>query len=262
MLILWAVSIIFLLFAWIFFLPIFMLGFILSIPFFTIALPVSLCIGAGIFFAFDHIKESSIRDIISSAPYRLWFGDIRVPLPDGKFLICCHPHGVLCTAAIVGIHLKPNSKTLIAVAPIVFMVPVIGWIAKHLGAIPATYNDILKALKTTSVILLPGGVPEIVALERKQEYTRRYGFLKCADHAQVDILKIKTDTHYELLPIPFYNFRMYIAKHYNIPITFPWVFGWYGTWLPQPKPIVPNILQFTYNKQDNLETNHRNYYKL
>jgi hypothetical protein len=260
MLIVWAAVLVTLIFAWIFFLPMFMVGFLLSIPFFTIALPISLLIAGGVFLAFDHIKESTIRDILTSAPYHMWFGKIHVPIPEGKYLICCHPHGILCTAAIVGIHFRPKSKTLIAVAPIVFLVPVIGWIAKHLGAIPATYHDILKGLETTSVILLPGGVPEIIASERKQQYTKRWGFLKCAQKANVDILKIKTDTHYELLPMPFYDTRMYIAQHYNVPITFPWVFGWCGSWIPQPKPITPKVKRFQYIKGHSIEQNRIKYY--
>lgn len=264
MLFLWAILISLLIFMWIFFLPIFVIGFTLAIPFFVVALPLSLLIAGGIYLSFDNIKESSLRDIVASAPFHRWFRRIHVPLDLSKHhLICCHPHGVLCTMAIVGIHLKPKSKTLIAVAPIVFTIPVIGWIAKHLGAIPATYKHIVSALQETSVILLPGGVPEIVSHEIKQSYTDRIGFLKCARQAGVNIYSvIGKQRYYDLLRMPFHGIRMHIAKTYNLPAVFPWVFGWYGTWMPLRNPIEPTVKYFEMDRGDIKETRKRYYARI
>ena len=246
MLFLWAICMTALIFMWVFFLPIFIVGFLVAIPFFTIALPISLAISAAIYLSYDQIKESSLRDIISSAPFEVWFQNIDINLDLTKnHLICCHPHGILCTAAVMGIHFKPKSKTLIAVAPIVFMVPIIGWIAKHLGAIPATYDAIIGGLKHTSVILLPGGVPEIICVEKEVHYTDRVGFLRCAKRAGVTIYAIVNEKkYYDLVPMPLYNLRLHIAKTYNIPIVFPWILGWYGTWLPKRFPIQPRWFEF------------------
>ena len=257
MLFLWALAMILLIFIWVFFLPIFIVGFLLSIPFFVIALPVSLIVGSSIYLCFDHIKESSIRDIISSAPFHRWFGEIRVLVPEGNNLICCHPHGVICTMAIFGIHFKPQSTTLIAVTPVLFMVPVAGWIAKHLGAIPATNADIERALETTSVLLLPGGVPEIVSHEKGDMYTQRWGFLKF----KKDIVVVHSNRqYYTLMPLPLYDIRMYIAKKYDIPIVFPWIFGWCGTWIPEPIPITPSVHMFNYDDDKSLEENRIEYF--
>lgn len=257
MLFLWALVTIILIFMWIFLLPIFVVGFFLSIPFFVVALPVSLAIGAGIYISFDHIKESSLREIISSAPFEVWFGEIEVPIPAGNHLICCHPHGMICTMAIFGIHFQPKSKTLIAVAPVVFAVPVIGWIAKHLGAIPATHQDIQRALQHTSVILLPGGVPEIITTEKGLEYKHRWGFLKFG----TSVVSVRgTETYYDIIPLPLYDLRLFIAKRYNIPIVFPWIFGWYGTWIPKPNPIKPTVRLFKYEKEEDLEVVRKRYY--
>jgi len=246
MLFLWAICMACLIFMWVFSLPIFIIGFVVAIPFFTIALPLSLMISAAIYISYDHIKESSLRDIISSAPFEVWFHSIDINLDlTQNHLICCHPHGVLCTSAIFGIHFKPKSKTLIAVAPIVFTVPIIGWIAKHLGAIPATYNDIIEGLRHTSVILLPGGVPEIICMERGVHYMDRVGFLRCAKRAGVKIYAIVNENnYYELLPMPLYKLRLNIAKTLNIPIVFPYIFGWCGTWLPKRLPIQPTYFEF------------------
>lgn len=259
MLFLWAIATIVLIFMWIFLLPIFIVGFVLSVPFFVVALPVSLAIGAGIYISFDHIKESTLREIVSSAPFEAWFGEISVPIPAGKHLICCHPHGMICTMALFGIHFQPKSKTLIAVAPVVFVVPIIGWIAKHLGAIPATYHDIRRALEHTSVILLPGGVPEIVSTERGLEYQQRWGFLKCRD----TIVSVKgKESYYDMIPLPLYDLRLFIAKRYNIPIVFPWIFGWNGTWIPKPKAIKPTVQIFNYDNTKDLEQNRKAYFSM
>ena len=264
MLFLWAILLTLLIFMWIFFLPIFVIGFAFAIPFFIVALPASLIIAAGIYLSYDNIKESSIRDILCSAPFHIWFKKIHVPLNlEQNHLICCHPHGVLCTMAIVGIHLKPKSKTLIAVAPIVFTIPIIGWIAKHLGAIPATYQHIISALQETSVILLPGGVPEIVTHEKHQTYNDRIGFLKCARKAGVNIYSVfSKKRYYDLMPIPFYKLRLYIAKQYNLPAVFPWVFGWYGTWLPNRNTIEPIIKHFEVDDSDILKLRERYYARI
>ncbi len=261
MLFLWAIAMIVLIFMWIFLLPIFVVGFLLSIPFFVVALPVSLAITGGIYVSFDHIKESTIRDIISSAPYEKWFGSIEINIPEGRHLVCCHPHGLICTMAVFGIHFQPKSKTLIAVAPILFAVPIIGWIAKHMGAIPATYEDIGKALQHTSVVLLPGGVPEIISTERQLQYTQRWGFLKCVQNTNFNIIRVEgKERYYEVIKLPLYELRMFIAKKYGVPIVFPWIFGWYGTWIPKPKPIKPTITVFEYDKTKTLEENRKKYF--
>lgn len=261
MLFLWAIVTIVLIFMWIFLLPIFVVGFCLSIPFFVVALPLSLVVAAGIYISVDHIKESSLREILSSAPFEAWFGEIVVPIPKGNHLICCHPHGMICTMAVFGIHFQPKSKTLIAVAPVVFVVPIIGWIAKHLGAIPATYEDIGRALEHTSVILLPGGVPEIICTERGLQYTQRWGFLKCVQDNFKIICVRGHESYYDIIPLPLYDLRLFIAKKYNIPIVFPWIFGYCGTWIPKPKPIKPTITVYEYDKNKNVEENRKQYYE-
>ena len=57
-----------LLFMWIFFLPIFLVGFFFSIPFFVVSLPISLMIGAGIYLSFGQIKS---RPCVTSLPLAL-----------------------------------------------------------------------------------------------------------------------------------------------------------------------------------------------
>ncbi len=263
MLFLWTCLICILVFMWIFLLPIFIIGFLFSIPFFVFALPVSLMIGGTIYLCYDHIKESSIRDIITNGMFefaQFWFGPNTIVVPNKRALICCHPHGVLCTIALVGIHFRPKSKTLIAVAPLFFTVPVIGWLAKHLGAIPASYESIKKALQHTSVVLIPGGVPEIICLEQLEQYTKRWGFLKLAKECMCPIVSIcGKHNYYDLLPMPFYDLRKYLSNKIGIPIVFPWVFGWMGTWLPKRKPMEATVFEFEVG--DDIEESRKLYYE-
>lgn len=263
MLLLWALGLSMLLFLWLFSLPILMIGVACLVPFCIVFAPISFAITLVVYYCVRPTNESSLREVLSAAPMEYWFGKIDVNIPDGNYLICCHPHGVICTVALFGIHFQPKSKTLVAVAPLLFAVPIVGWVAKHLGAIPATYKEITNALEYTSVILMPGGVPEIVTYERQLPYTHRWGFLKCARDTKRRILRIQSSTrYYDTVSLPLYEVRLFIAKRYNVPVVFPWVFGWRGTWIPKPLNICPNVKMFQYDISATLEQNRRAYYEV
>lgn len=252
-----------LIFSWVFFLPIFIIGFLFAIPFFLCTLPISIATSYYVYKLVGPIHESKIRTFISQ-DYTFWFGKINIDTINNEpKLICAHPHGIICTPLLFGLHFKPGSKTLIAVAPLLFMVPVIGWMIRHLGAIPATYNGIKKALTDgSSVILFPGGVPEIITYERHQHYTRRQGFLKIAKDTNCDILSVyNIHEYYDTIEGPLYDLRLFIARTYNIPITIPWLFGWYWTPLPKRIPIEPKSTLFKYDYNETLILNRKKYFQ-
>lgn len=251
-----------LIFIWVFFLPIFIIGFLFAIPFFVCTLPLSIATGYCVYKLMGPIQESNIRRFLSQ-DYTFWFGKIDIDtINDEPKLICGHPHGIICTPLLFGLHFKPESRTLVAVAPLLFMVPVIGWLARHLGAIPATYNDIKNALTDgSSVILFPGGVPEIIAYERHQHYIRRQGFLKIARDTHRDILSVyNTHEYYDPIEGPLYDLRLFIARTYNVPIAIPWLFGWHWTPLPKRIPIEPICKLFKYEYKESLDLNRERYY--
>lgn len=210
-------------FIWMYMIPFLIIGLILCFPIFVFVLPV--------FFIFGILQYYFNRESLSKIDYKWWFGQAPPIYLKQKYLICFHPHGILCTAAVVCIHLKNNTK--FAVAPILLNIPVVGLFAKSLGCIEATELSICNALKSHSVILCPGGIPELV-LQRL--YTRRHGFLRIASKMDIPILPVlcKT-TFYDSIPMPFETIRLKIAKM-GIPIMFP-PLGWYGTWLPKRRPI-------------------------
>tara|TARA_A100001015_G_scaffold144060_1_gene159891 strand:- start:4097 stop:4747 length:651 start_codon:yes stop_codon:yes gene_type:complete len=183
----------------------------------------------------EFIPEGAIRNYVNTIEYEKWFGEIDyLPHYDQPSLVCLHPHGIICTGILFSAHFSPGSTTLFAVSKWLFYVPFVGWLARHLGCIPATYGDIEKALKTNTVILVPGGVPELITGE---VYTRRHGFLKIAKKANVSIVPVVSkDIYYDRIPCPLSSLRLEIAKRMDLPIMFP-VLGYYGTWLPKRIPI-------------------------
>ena len=236
----WMVAI----FIWIYLLPILFVGTFLCIPFFVLVTPPLMIISLTVMYLFkdEIIPEGSIRKLVNHLPYHQWFGRIcDVPdISNTRKLICSHPHGIICTSVLFSIHFRPKSTTVFAVSKWLFTVPFVGWLARHVGCIPATYKDIEAALQKTSVILVPGGVPELVT---GKLYTKRYGFLKIAHKIKVPIMPCTSSTkYYHILACPFESMRLYIAEKIDLPLMFP-AFGWYGTWLPNRSSIQMNVFE-------------------
>ena len=190
------------------------------------------------------IPKSNLRKIFSSIPWHEWFPCNIVHIKDTS-VVAVHPHGLLCCGALAGIHFVPDSTTVFAVAPILFYVPIIGWIIRLLGCIPASYDIMLDALhRNHSVIVMPGGVPEIVLSEFGDDMQwflhKRRGFLRLAKEASVPIVAVAVRGEcatYRRVEAPFVRERAYVSWRTNIPFTFPLFFGWYGTWIPQRTPL-------------------------
>lgn len=230
------------LFLWAYSLPLLVFLFFVGVPIVVPLFLIGLLISSSLKLVYTKpIKTSRIRTFFNKLNYRFWFHDIdKVEIPNDNMLICSHPHNVFCLSILLSVHFTPGSTTLFVVAPLVFHIPFLGVLAAHLGCIPASKDSILEGLKTSSVILVPGGVPEIITLERDEMYTSRYGMFKI----DAPILPVVSLTkHYYLPPIPFYDLRMFIAKKYHVPVVFPWVFGYYGTWLPKRLPIRMKVLK-------------------
>ena len=242
------------LFVWAYSIPILILlicfGAPIAIPIFSTALFISTSLQL---IYKKPIVTSAIREYMNEIDLTDWFGNIdRVPLPEKAHLICSHPHNVFCLGALLSIHFQPNSKTLIAVAPLIFHIPIVGWIAAQVGCIPSSKQSITHALDARmSVILVVGGVPEVVSYERNEIYTDRHQFLKF----DAPILPVVTTSkHYVVPRAPLYDLRLFIAKRYSVPIIYPWVFGWMCTWLPDRKPVTVKVLEVK-------ERTHEEYFK-
>ena len=244
---LWIVAI----FLWMYLIPVMLLGLVFFFPIF-------ICI-APVFFLFAILQYYFNRETLENIDYRVWFGQIdKIDLKNKNYLVAFHPHGILCTGILVGLHFQPNSKTKFAVAPLLINMPIVGMYCEKLGCIPATKKDISNALKKHSVILCPGGIPELVS---GKLYTRRHGFLKIAQKMDVPILPVvcKT-TFFDTLPLPFVNFRIWIAKTFGIPLMLP-PFGYFLTWLPKRKPVKLKTFDL-FTVEGDIEEERQKYFEL
>ena len=137
------------LFVWAYSMQILLFLLLVGVPF---ALPmILLMLGVSHVLQLVYTKPiltSPIRTYLNNIDLTFWFGEIdRVPLPEKNHVIASHPHHVFCLAALLCIHFQPKSKTLIAVAPLIFHVPLVGWIAAQVGCIPSSFRSLFIDLK-------------------------------------------------------------------------------------------------------------------
>jgi len=223
---------------WIFSLPLLLFTSIIWIPVGTICFVVSFIAS---FFIQIYLKDivihkSPLRTFITNLKLYLWFYTKPVTVPK-KHIILAHPHGILCCGVISMIHFVKKSNTVIAVAPILFYIPIFGWVLRYMGAIPATYTCIKKAVKKKSVILVLDGIAGIVGMENKSLYIeKRYGAFKIAKETDTPILPIWVHNEYktfDIIKLPYINIRKKISENIGFPLMFPCILGWYGTWMPK-----------------------------
>lgn len=190
----------------------------------------------------DIIVESIWRDMIACLKLRTWFKSYKVHWKGDSFipknsLIVAHPHGILCCGMLI-YHFE-NKHTVMAVAPVLFYVPVFGWFARSWGLIPATDFMIRKALNEGhSVILYIGGVEELIATcERKLYIQPRWGYLKIINDLKINVISVWVKGEYDTFmspPLPFLKLRQRLVKYVKVGIMFPWIFGWNSIWMPRP----------------------------
>ena len=214
----------------------------MCLPFALVLLPT--CIVISFTLQYMHhgkiFAKSRLRNAVSSIPWNEWFpcNTIRV---KQACVVAVHPHGVICCGALAGIHFVPGSQTVFAVAPLLFYVPILGWVLRLLGCVPARFSIMSKALRRGyPVIVMPGGVPELVMSECGDDshlfLKQRRGFLRLASTLKKKILCVtvsgECDTYRRVIA-PFLPQRTYVSWRTNIPLTIPIFLGWYGTWLPK-----------------------------
>ena len=234
----------FITFFWIWSIPLLLLGTICMIPM-AVVLLVS-CIVVTLYLQLFHDGHITVdhwlRIFMSSLPWHEWFPCNKLFFESG--IVAVHPHGVLCCGALAGVHFVPGSRTCLCIAPIVFYVPIVGWVARQLGCIPADKGHMLKALSLGyPLVVVPGGVPEIVLAELGNDTKRfkRHGFLRIAQQAKVPVhvvfVKGECST-FRMFRGPCHNVRVWLSWYINIPCVFPILLGWYGTWLPKRVPLL------------------------
>lgn len=225
-------------FFWIWSLPILIAGFILCIPMAIMMLPI--CLAISLILQYYHhdaiLAQHPIRRWISHIPWHEWFPCNQLHFKE-QCIVAVHPHGVLCCGAIAGIHFVPGSSTVFCVAPILFYVPVIGWLLRVIGCIPATKIAMELALTNGhSLLVVPGGVPEIVLAETGDDSRRfaRHGILRLRPFVPIHIVFVDGEcSTYQMWQGPFLRQRVWLSWRLNIPLVMPFILGYYGTWLPR-----------------------------
>lgn len=178
-----------------------------------------------------------IRQFIKNLDVKRWFHSVTIHGNSGDFIIG-HPHGILCCGMVI-YHFESN-HTVFAVAPILFYIPIFGWLIRHMGLIPASKYMIQKALRNNhKVILMVGGIEELISHSNKKLYLeKRWGYLKIAKETGKTLTPVwiegEFDTFYNP-SMPFLSVRQQLSRFVGMGIMFPWIFGWYGTWLPKRK---------------------------
>ena len=207
------------------------------------------------------IGQSMWKDIMSCIPIADWFESytVRGNVPPPGTLILAHPHGILCCGMII-FHFQ-TKNTVMAVAPILFYVPIFGWFARHWGLIPATDKMIRKALlENYKVILYPGGVQELIGHENKKLYiNKRWGYLKIIKDLKCKVACAWTKGEFEtfFLPsLPALEYRQKLVKWTRIGIMFPWIFGWNSMWMPRRVPLEINIKMLNSSQGELMELKH------
>jgi len=187
------------------------------------------------------IPNHWLRRFISSIPWNDWFPCNQLTFKSG--VVSVHPHGILCCGTLAGIHFVPGSTTCLCIAPVVFYIPVIGWVARLLGCIPSDLKHMRLALDSGHpVLVVPGGVPEIVLAETGDDHQRfkRHGFLRLAKDTghTLHAVTVKGEcSTYNMFQAPFIQARVWLSWRFNIPFVFPLMLGWYGTWIPKRVPL-------------------------
>mgnify|MGYP001579951641 CR=1 FL=1 len=239
----WQVCLMFVLtFFWIWSVPLLVIGVLCAVPFAMAALPI--CLAITLFSQYvSHgaiIANHPVRRWISNIPWCDWFPCNQLKFEE-QCIITVHPHGLLCCGAIAGVHLVPESETVLCVAPVLFYVPVIGWLLKLLACIPANKNAMQSALAAGhSLLVVPGGVPEIVLAETGDDEQRfaRYGVLKLNPSVPVHVVFVRGEcSTYKMIQMPFLQLRVWLSWRLNIPLVTPIMLGHYGTWLPKRQPL-------------------------
>lgn len=233
-----------LIFFWLWSLPLLLLAAVACVPaaWFTLVGSVSLSLVLQWCNHDRIVPRHFVRRWLARIPWHQWFPCTPLHF-QGPAVVSVHPHGLLCCGALAGIHLVPESTSVLAVAPILFYVPVIGWMLRVIGCIPAELGVMREALQRGCVLLVvPGGVPEIVLAESGDDCRRfpRHGFLRLARSSEVPLWCVFVRGEcglFSMIRGPCLDWRAWCSWRFNVPFVMPIFLGWYGTWLPKRTPL-------------------------
>ena len=241
----------FIMFAWLFLLPLYLFACLCCSSCLLCTLPFSFAasrrlVRNPVIFKRNHF----LRQLLSAVSWRDWFGAKAVQQEFGNSIVCCHPHGLLSLGTLSMLHFVPESRTVMAVTPLLFYIPLFGLLGPYLGLVPATKKGLLAVLKSErTLLILPGGVPEIVCAEAEEctlFIKRRMGLFKLAFEAGRDLQIVIVEGEeklYRPLKLPLLERRIWLSWVTNLPFMLPWFGGHYGTFIPRPIQLKARLLK-------------------
>ena len=236
-------------FAWLFVMPLCFLAVACGAFWMLCLLPFSFALSRRLVRQPTVPKSSFLRKLLSAIAWRDWFSATPAPALFGRSIVCVHPHGLLSLGTLALVHFVPASNTVMAVAPILFYIPLFGLLGPSLGLVPSNKAGLLAVLKSDrTLLILPGGVPEILCGEEQKTLfiSPRVGLFKIAFHEGRDLQIIIVDGEermFRSLRLPFLKERMWLSWAFNFPVMLPWFGGCYGSFVPRPHHLAARPLQ-------------------
>ena len=126
-------------FAWLFVLPAYMFACMCGSFWLLCAFPFSYAasrrlVRNPVVFKYNHM----LRRLLSAVSWCDWFGADQVTANFNNCIICVHPHGLLSLGTLSMLHFAPGSRTVMAVTPLLFYIPIFGLLGPYLGLVPST----------------------------------------------------------------------------------------------------------------------------
>ena len=236
--------------AWLFVLPIYLFACLCGSFWLLCALPFSYAASRRLVNNPAVFKKNHpLRQLLAAVQWHSWFSAVPVVEDFGSSIACCHPHGLLSLGTLSMLHFVPGSRTVLAVAPVLFYIPIIGLLGPYLGLVPASKRGLQAVLKSErTLLILPGGVAEIVCTEAEEctmFIQRRMGLFKLAFEAGRDLQIVLIDGEenlYRPLRIPFLKQRIWLSWATNLPFMLPWFGGYYNTFIPRSISLQAKLL--------------------
>ena len=213
-------------FLWIWALPLLIMGCFFMIPICIFLLPATIVITWSLqWWHGDHIVvHSFVRNLFT---YFNSQHPAKNPThPTHPTIYAAYPHGILSLGPLVNLHFVPNSNTVFCIAPLLFYIPILGWCLQWCGFIPATEYWISKALKEKyTLIIVPGGVPEMCLPKNQVFLKKRWGIFRIAKKFDTPIIPCFSPEEHDTFAqfkLPFLKQRTWLAWKTNIPCIIPY----------------------------------------
>jgi 1-acyl-sn-glycerol-3-phosphate acyltransferase len=183
----------------------------------------------------------------------------KLPSHRPCLLVANHSGGgvadVLCFAWLLFVRRLVDRRPLTGLChPVAFLIPVVGWVMRGLGAVPSTRTAALDALRNgVTVLVFPGGDHEAFRpfwQASTVDFGGRKGFLRLARAAWVPIVPLGIRGSHLTVPVlwrsralPYLSVFWRLVAVKRLPVTLLWLAGAIAivAWLPPAHGYVETV---------------------